>query len=378
MSARITTSVTASGHLNMSHDANRRHIRIFLSSPGDVPNERKIAIDVLDQLPYDPPFRGKITTEVIAWDKKGAGTAMIASKTPQEAINEGLARPSECDIVIVIFWSRMGTPLAKSEVKPETYRYPTGTAWEDWRYLSGTEWEYIDGMQAAEREGTPTVIVYRRTEKVLLDPSDTDFPKKLEQWQHVEAFFKSFSNPDGSIRHSYNPYASPDEFREQFEHHMREVIGRLLDAPARRRTTESTSLPDLWKGSPFPGLRAFTPADAPIFFGRGRETDDLVKRLSNGENRFLAVVGASGSGKSSLVGAGLIPRLQANAIPGSKDWRWLSDGQYRHVSAMVAEIGRLLGGWLKRVTENRASVTCNGKLACANRVVIHDDDGPGA
>ena len=29
-------------------------------------------------------------------------------------------------------------------------------------------------------------------------------------------------------------------------------------------------------------------------------------------------------------------------------WRWLSDGQYRHVSAMVAEIGRLLGGWLRR------------------------------
>ena len=29
-------------------------------------------------------------------------------------------------------------------------------------------------------------------------------------------------------------------------------------------------------------------------------------------------------------------------------WRWLSDGQYRHVSAMVAEIGRLLGGWMKQ------------------------------
>ncbi|MFC1959134.1 SUMF1/EgtB/PvdO family nonheme iron enzyme [Chloroflexota bacterium] len=66
-------------------------------------------------------------------------------------------------------------------------------------------------------------------------------------------------------------------------------------------------------------MRAFTPADAPIFFGRGRETDDLVKLLAN-DSRFVAVVGASGSGKSSLVGAGLIPRLQDNALPGSKDW----------------------------------------------------------
>ena len=29
-------------------------------------------------------------------------------------------------------------------------------------------------------------------------------------------------------------------------------------------------------------------------------------------------------------------------------WRWLSDGQYRHVSEMVQEIGRLLGGWIRR------------------------------
>jgi hypothetical protein len=34
-------------------------------------------------------------------------------------------------------------------------------------------------------------------------------------------------------------------------------------------------------------------------------------------------------------------------------WRWLSDGQYRHVSEMVAEIGRLLGGWLKQSAGER-------------------------
>ena len=80
-----------------------------------------------------------------------------------------------------------------------------------------------------------------------------------------------------------------------------------------------------WPASPFPGLRAFTDKDAPIFFGRGREIDDLVDRI--GRSRFVTVVGASGSGKSSLVWAGLIPRLEANAISsdriGSKEWLWL-------------------------------------------------------
>jgi hypothetical protein len=75
-----------------------------------------------------------------------------------------------------------------------------------------------------------------------------------------------------------------------------------------------------WSGSPFPGLRAFTPADAPIFFGRRRETDTLVAKLCDSSCRVLLVAGASASGKSSLVGAGLIPRLKAGAVPGSEKW----------------------------------------------------------
>jgi hypothetical protein len=82
--------------------------------------------------------------------------------------------------------------------------------------------------------------------------------------------------------------------------------------------------PSDWRCSPFPGLRAFTNHDAPIFFGRGHETDDLTNRINR--NRYVTVVGASGSGKSSLVWAGLIPRLEANGIKSdhtaSGDWLW--------------------------------------------------------
>ena len=70
-----------------------------------------------------------------------------------------------------------------------------------------------------------------------------------------------------------------------------------------------------------PGLRAFTTEEGPIFFGRGREVDALIARLREPAQQFLAVVGASGTGKSSLIRAGLIPRLQDGAIEGSQDWR---------------------------------------------------------
>ncbi len=88
--------------------------------------------------------------------------------------------------------------------------------------------------------------------------------------------------------------------------------------------TPSASAPvaaPAWEGSPYPGLQHFTPEDASIFFGRAAESQELLARLADPANRFLAVVGASGSGKSSLVAAGVIPRL--NEIPGGQDWLWL-------------------------------------------------------
>ena len=70
-----------------------RHLRVFLASSGDVEVERKLALEVLDKLPDDPVFRDKITIRPIVWDKPGAGTPMLATITPQEAIKQGLPEP---------------------------------------------------------------------------------------------------------------------------------------------------------------------------------------------------------------------------------------------------------------------------------------------
>ena len=70
---------------------------------------------------------------------------------------------------------------------------------------------------------------------------------------------------------------------------------------------------------PYRGLRFFDVQHAPFFFGREALTEWLLNEL-RGDNRFLAVVGPSGSGKSSLARAGLVAALERGEIEGSETW----------------------------------------------------------
>jgi energy-coupling factor transporter ATP-binding protein EcfA2/cell division protein FtsB len=69
---------------------------------------------------------------------------------------------------------------------------------------------------------------------------------------------------------------------------------------------------------PYPGLRSFEESDGPIFFGREKQIATLLRRLE--KHRFVAVVGASGSGKSSLVKAGLLPAVRRGFLAGAARW----------------------------------------------------------
>lgn len=71
---------------------------------------------------------------------------------------------------------------------------------------------------------------------------------------------------------------------------------------------------------PYLGLDSFQEEDAEFFFGRIELVEKLVQRA--GAVPFLCVLGPSGSGKSSLVRAGLIPALKRGELPGSQDWRY--------------------------------------------------------
>jgi WD40 repeat protein/tRNA A-37 threonylcarbamoyl transferase component Bud32 len=96
--------------------------------------------------------------------------------------------------------------------------------------------------------------------------------------------------------------------------HVREQARALADpATPARVSTEGIC--------PFKGLASFEPADADYFFGRERLVAELVARLVGAG--FLGIVGPSGSGKSSVLRAGLLPALAGGVLPGSEGWRRL-------------------------------------------------------
>ncbi len=97
-----------------------------------------------------------------------------------------------------------------------------------------------------------------------------------------------------------------------------EAIAGVAREVLEHRTASPSREPD--ERNPYKGLRAFTEADAGDFFGREELTQRLLTRLNEpGPGaRFLAVVGPSGSGKSSVVRAGLVPALRRGGMPTSR------------------------------------------------------------
>ncbi len=108
-----------------------------------------------------------------------------------------------------------------------------------------------------------------------------------------------------------------------FENNYESAFPDLLRAlPGKRRISAYDSVSDEEIPNPFKGLEAFQQTDAAFFFGRENLIAKSLERLKQERTaRFLAVVGASGSGKSSLVRAGVLPAVRAGRLPHSEQWR---------------------------------------------------------
>ena len=163
-----------------------------------------------------PAFQDKVTCSVIAWDDPQARPPLYAHEKPQESFNKARPRASSCDLVVVIFWSKMGTPLTID-----------GTDYE-----SGTAWEFQDAINASV-----PVLLYRRMEQPQppafdmenQDNAQKQFQEFLAQNQKVQSFFAELKAEDGSIIGGVNAYNDPAAFLDLLEQHVQKFIAERLE-----------------------------------------------------------------------------------------------------------------------------------------------------
>jgi WD40 repeat protein/DNA-binding SARP family transcriptional activator len=120
-----------------------------------------------------------------------------------------------------------------------------------------------------------------------------------------------------------------------------ELAGGVIELQAAQDRAESDDDNDAPVRCPFKGLASFDAADAAYFFGRERLVAELVARLVGAS--LLGVVGPSGSGKSSVVRAGLLPALAGGVLPGSAEWAQVVMRPGEHPSRELANVTSGIG-----------------------------------
>ena len=116
---------------------------------------------------------------------------------------------------------------------------------------------------------------------------------------------------------------------------------------------------------PYPGLRRFQPSETDLFFGRNKESSTIVKLLT--ANRFLGVLGASGSGKSSLVFTRLIQALEGGANTVGSAWQ-IAD--FRPKGEPIANLAKALVKASNPSAEAQSPETVAERLRASPRAIV--------
>lgn len=266
-------------------------IRIFISSPSDVYQERMTAKKVIAEL--NKTFQQHANIEALLWEDM----PLLANASFQEGI-DAIVGKYKIDLAVFILWTRLGSPLGKG------YRKPDGTL-----YQSGTEYEYDMMMTSFKEKGSPKILAYVKDEplskRVALLGSDTQIQETVQQHAALKSFIKEHFYDEGSGSHyAYTQFGGDVSFEARLKSHLTNLILGLLG--------ENVSL-SKWNGNPYVGLKSYERKDTEVYFGHEKTKTEIMEtvlsQIAEGKSPSVILLGESGSGKSSLVQAGLIPLL---------------------------------------------------------------------
>ena len=193
-----------------------RQFRIFISSPGDVIPERRVAKAVIGRL--NEEFFGRAYLIPILWEEE----PMLASETFQAQIHP----PRETEIYVGILWSRIGSPLPDSILRPDGSRYESGTAFE-----------FEDALGGFRQQGTPDMLLYRKQGAPTLSLEDRDaVMDRLDQIDKLNRYLDRWLiGEDGSYVGAFHMFETEDQLDTMLELHLRKLVeARLSDGQAEK------------------------------------------------------------------------------------------------------------------------------------------------
>jgi WD40 repeat protein len=279
-----------------------RPYRIFISSPSDVRPERAIAERIVAKLAAE--FRHHCSITAVLWEHE----PLLASQHFQDM--ENIPPPSETDICVVILWSQLGFPLPAEKFRGAI----------SGREVTGTEWEFEDALKSLRARGCPDLLFYQKNADIVASLADEAVLDEMcRQKRAVTGFINRWFKSDNgaSFTAAHHVFATTSAFEARLEEHVRKLLLRRLE---RDLGLQGEAQAITWSGPPWPALAAFDMAQAAIFFGRTKARNELRDRLAaqvKAGTGFVLLIGASGSGKSSLIRAGLLPDLMLPGMVGA-------------------------------------------------------------
>ena len=328
----VLQAITTVNHALSGGRPVRKAIRIFVSSTVDVQNERNLADQLIRSVAaeFNLPVSGfYANNERLADESSGPradsenqGALILCPHYWQHERSRPdlgdlvkVPNTADFDLVICILWSHLG------KLPAQTLWLPDGS-----RPRSGTEYEVAWAVDHAKRNrGIPPLHVYRNGSRPTppLEPGE-EWVVSGQQRNSLNEFFSDWEKDgSGGISGTCSNYRDLEEFEERFREQMRAF---LADQIAREVGQKGlTTKKHRWNSSPFRGLDVFDFEHFPIFCGRTKAVGEILQALKEqvrAGRPFVLVVGASGSGKSSLIRAGVLPLLvQPESIEGIGLWR---------------------------------------------------------
>ena len=175
-------------------------IDIFISSPGDMAEERQALMRVIEKLNRDPSLKDKYVFYPLLYEEE---VPPEIGDSAQKIVDRFMP-VQKSYILVSMFWTRMGTPFTVPE---------TGEAFD-----SGTQYEILKGYEALQQRGYPHILLYRKTkENPQADPA---------QKEKVDAFFQKFKDGLSDIKGLFMEYQEAADLEEMIDDHIKNVMDK--------------------------------------------------------------------------------------------------------------------------------------------------------